>query len=190
MVPTAEDLPRQLALDMGHPWIYDDEVSNIADLNGIDAGTLVPKLKTASCPCQLRAFKVDILRSDGEELGVGVLNRLMFDNASTMDLHCSVKTRQFRKAGLNRAASHGRLVFGRASNAGPRMRRLACRRKRLDDAATARSCFKSVCGGLSPRERHAMELVPPSAAPCTASRMASQAKSRSKSVPRSESQHV
>ncbi|CAE7221872.1 rlmI [Symbiodinium natans] len=53
-----EDLPRHLAIDMGHPWIYDDEVNNIADLNGIDAGTLV-----------------DILRSDGEAVGVGVLNR-------------------------------------------------------------------------------------------------------------------
>eukprot|EP00439_Symbiodinium_sp_Y106_P075861 s1148_g15.t1 len=54
-----EALPRQLALNMGHPWIYDDEVSNIGDLNGVDAGTLV-----------------DIISSDGAtELGVGVLNR-------------------------------------------------------------------------------------------------------------------
>ena len=28
-------------LDMGHPWIYDNEIRNITELNGITAGTLV-----------------------------------------------------------------------------------------------------------------------------------------------------
>ena len=39
-----QELPRQLLLDMGHP-IYDDEVQNISQLNGVAAGTLVPWLQ-------------------------------------------------------------------------------------------------------------------------------------------------
>eukprot|EP00931_Biecheleriopsis_adriatica_P060428 TRINITY_DN36296_c0_g1_i1.p1 TRINITY_DN36296_c0_g1~~TRINITY_DN36296_c0_g1_i1.p1 ORF type:complete len:470 (+),score=80.18 TRINITY_DN36296_c0_g1_i1:114-1412(+) len=53
-----QDLPRQLNLDMGHPWIYDDEVKNIADFNGMAAGTIV-----------------DIAGPTEEVMGVGVLNR-------------------------------------------------------------------------------------------------------------------
>eukprot|EP00434_Breviolum_minutum_P026800 symbB.v1.2.023686.t2/scaffold2188.1/size86315/1 len=53
-----EELPRQLLLDMGHPWIYDNEIRNITELNGITAGTLV-----------------DISSADGREFGVGILNR-------------------------------------------------------------------------------------------------------------------
>mmetsp|Transcript_9522 Transcript_9522/g.16370 ORF Transcript_9522/g.16370 Transcript_9522/m.16370 type:complete len:438 (+) Transcript_9522:43-1356(+) len=53
-----EELPRQLLLDMGHPWIYDDEVKNISQLNGVAAGTLV-----------------DISGHDGRPMGVGILNR-------------------------------------------------------------------------------------------------------------------
>lgn len=45
-------------LDLGHPWVYDDEVANIADLNGIPAGTVV-----------------DLLASDGAPLGAGLANR-------------------------------------------------------------------------------------------------------------------
>lgn len=53
-----EELPRQLLLDMGHPWIYDDEVQNISQLNGVAAGTLV-----------------DISGHNGRPMGVGILNR-------------------------------------------------------------------------------------------------------------------
>ena len=81
---SGEALPRQLALNMGHPWIYDDEVSNIGDLNGIDAGTLVPTSGSEAMQFSLNlslwlvwsSSKVDIIDSDGAtELGVGVLNR-------------------------------------------------------------------------------------------------------------------
>ena len=41
----SQELPRQLLLDMGHPWIYDDEVKNISQLNGVAAGTLVAWLQ-------------------------------------------------------------------------------------------------------------------------------------------------
>eukprot|EP00930_Biecheleria_cincta_P040392 TRINITY_DN27679_c0_g1_i1.p1 TRINITY_DN27679_c0_g1~~TRINITY_DN27679_c0_g1_i1.p1 ORF type:complete len:496 (-),score=72.00 TRINITY_DN27679_c0_g1_i1:492-1979(-) len=53
-----EDLPRQLTIDMGHPWIFDDEIRNIAELNGLAAGTVV-----------------DIVNPSGDPIGVGVLNR-------------------------------------------------------------------------------------------------------------------
>ncbi|CAJ1444766.1 unnamed protein product [Effrenium voratum] len=53
-----EDLPRRLLLEMGHPWVYDNEVRNISELTGINAGTLV-----------------DIFAADGRPMGVGVLNR-------------------------------------------------------------------------------------------------------------------
>ncbi|CAJ1453082.1 unnamed protein product [Effrenium voratum] len=43
---------------MGHPWVYDNEVRNISELTGINAGTLV-----------------DIFAADGRPMGVGVLNR-------------------------------------------------------------------------------------------------------------------
>eukprot|EP00927_Polykrikos_kofoidii_P077424 TRINITY_DN74361_c0_g1_i1.p1 TRINITY_DN74361_c0_g1~~TRINITY_DN74361_c0_g1_i1.p1 ORF type:complete len:517 (-),score=95.32 TRINITY_DN74361_c0_g1_i1:117-1667(-) len=53
-----EGLPRQMKLEMGHPWVYDDEVANISELTGQAAGTVV-----------------DIVTSDSAPLGAGVLNR-------------------------------------------------------------------------------------------------------------------
>ncbi|CAE7413867.1 rlmI, partial [Symbiodinium pilosum] len=90
---------------MGHPWIYDDEVSNIADLNGIDAGTLV-----------------DILRCDGEELGVGVLNRQasivlrrMEDLSPGMEVTQDLLQVRLRRAFAAREARKGhRAAFCRA----------------------------------------------------------------------------
>ncbi|CAK9086596.1 unnamed protein product [Durusdinium trenchii] len=53
-----EEFPRQLLLQMGHPWIYDDEVRNISELGVLPPGTLV-----------------DICSADNRQMGVGLLNR-------------------------------------------------------------------------------------------------------------------
>eukprot|EP00971_Amphidinium_carterae_P091220 1805802-Amphidinium_carterae.1 len=57
------DLPRKLSLGLGHPWVYDDEISNIGHLtrdggNRYEAGTVV-----------------DVVNAVGEPHGVGLLNR-------------------------------------------------------------------------------------------------------------------
>lgn len=58
VVRLKESLPRQLHLEMGHPWVYDDEIANISELGVHTAGTLV-----------------DVVDSLDQPMGVGVLNR-------------------------------------------------------------------------------------------------------------------
>lgn len=36
-----QELPRRAVLDMGHPWIFENEIRNISELN-LAAGTVVP----------------------------------------------------------------------------------------------------------------------------------------------------
>jgi len=52
------ELPRQISLDLGHPWIYSNEIANITDLTVHEAGTVV-----------------DVADANGDGFGVGVLNR-------------------------------------------------------------------------------------------------------------------
>lgn len=58
VVQLKEGLPRQTQLEMGHPWVYDDEVANISELTGQPAGAVV-----------------DVVSPSGESLGAGLLNR-------------------------------------------------------------------------------------------------------------------
>jgi len=53
-----EDISRMFNLEMGHPWVYDDEVANISELGVHAAGTIV-----------------DVVGPAEQPFGVGVLNR-------------------------------------------------------------------------------------------------------------------